>query len=141
MTPTENTTEPIRVRPSIRRNNGSRRRDRTASARTGLLGAAVGLALAALVAAGCTVPPAVTQTVPECAWEVAVIGSQSGPDTPTNILFPDTNSNYWLAAIPLATSTTVTVSGGEIDPATGAFRPTRPRTCSVPPSTASATTR
>ena len=125
MTPTEKTAEPTRAQRSIRRDKRARGRGRaafgrttfgrTASARTGLLGATVGLALAALVAAGCTVPPEVTQTVPECAWEVAVIGSQSGPDTPTNILFPDTNSNYWLAAVPLAESTTVTVSGAEID--------------------------
>ncbi len=72
-------------------------------------------ALAALVGSACTVPPVVTETVPECAWEIAAIGSQSGPDTPTNVLFPDTNSNYWLSVIPLSESTTVTVSGGEID--------------------------
>ena len=84
--------------------------------RIGRLGLALmALALATAVGVGCTVPPAVTRTVPECAWEVAVIGSQSGPDTPTNVLFPDSNSNYWLAAIPLAASTTVTVSGGGID--------------------------
>lgn len=76
---------------------------------------AVVLVCAVVSAAGCAPTPQTTRYEPTCAWEISAIGSQIGPNSPTNIVFPDTSANYWISSVPMSPTTELTISGDEID--------------------------